>query len=176
MAPMRRTLIAAVLAGIALGACGGGDGDGGPAEPLRLASPDVRDGGELPRRLTCDGEGAEPALEWSEVPGEATSIAVLVEDLDAPGGPAVHWSVWGLAPQARSLVGEGPIEGDASSGDAGWVAPCPPRGDRPHRYRIALHALRDPLPLEGGAAPDAVRRAVRERSLASAELVATYAR
>jgi hypothetical protein len=177
---MRSRALAVPLAGLVLAGCGGDDTVEGPAPKapagIRLTSPSYPQGRTLPRAVTCDGKGAAPALEWSGVPKGARSLAILMEDPDAPDGTFVHWTVWDLDPAAQTLLGAGPAEGENSFGDKGYGAPCPPEGDPPHRYRLILYALREPLGLEAGAKPADVREAIAGRALARGVLEARYGR
>ena len=175
---MARTLLAALLLATGLAGCGGGDEVEGPppAAPARivLRSPAFDPGGAMPARLSCDGAGDSPELRWSGVPREARSLALVVEDPDAPGGTFVHWTGWDISPTAARLAGAAPTEGENSSGGRGWTPPCPPSGT--HRYRFLLYALRAPLALDAGAKPDDVRDRIAELAIARGELVGRYAR
>ncbi|HEY3018732.1 MAG TPA: YbhB/YbcL family Raf kinase inhibitor-like protein, partial [Solirubrobacteraceae bacterium] len=99
-----------------------------------------RDGAAIPVRFTCAGAGAQPRIAWRGVPRGARELVLVVTDPDAPGGRFVHWTAYGIAPGARA-VPPGVREGANSAGKDGWTPPCPPEGDRPHRYVIELYAL-----------------------------------
>ena len=123
-------LAAAALALVAMAGCGGdSDSDETTTPPpvpeaIRLESPAFQDGGELPTRFTCDGEGVSPPLRWSErsVRG-ARDLALVVEDPDAPGGGFIHWTVWKLpfepAGEGRVLEDNVAPEMDEAENDAG---------------------------------------------------------
>jgi Raf kinase inhibitor-like YbhB/YbcL family protein len=120
-----------------------------PIEEFRLSSPSFADGGEIPARFTCGGEGLSPALTWTGTPLEASSLALVVRDLTA--GAYVHWVVTGIDPFVQG-VGEGglpenAVEGSNSAGTAGWTPPCPPAGTGAHSYEFALLALIDAVDL-----------------------------
>jgi hypothetical protein len=135
-------------------------------------------GKPIPRRHTCDGGDVSPELEWAGEPAGTVSLALVVDDPDAPGGTFTHWLAWGLDPAAGRL-GEGeqaPREGRNDFGSTGWRGPCPPRGHGPHRYFFRLHALSEELELASGAGKKDVERALAGRVLATAELVGTYGR
>ncbi len=170
------------LAGLVLVAgCGGGGGSPvkAPAPPapesIHLSSPAFRDGGAIPARFTCSGKGSPPPLRWSGVPASARSLALLVEDPDAPSGTFVHWTAWDIPPRSHRL-GKPPRQGSNSSGDTGWAPPCPPQGDKAHHYVFTLYALSKPLGLESGTNADAVHRAVRGKALARGELTGRFGR
>jgi Raf kinase inhibitor-like YbhB/YbcL family protein len=132
----------------------------------------------IPRRYSCDGEDVSPPLRWANVPDEARSLALLVDDPDAPSGVFTHWVAWGLDPAARELrEGEAaPREGRNDFGGVGYRGPCPPRGHGPHRYVFRLYALARELELAAGAARADLVRATKGYLLATAELVGTYER
>lgn len=170
---MRR---AALLCALALAGCGGGDKPSGPlpdaAAKLSLTSPAFHDGGTLPTRFTCSGEGTAPPLAWSGVPKAARELTLVVEDPDA--GDFIHWTVLRMPPAARSV--QGGIETKNSFGKRGWGAACPPKGDAPHRYVFALYATKAPLGLGQDATPDQVRSKLAELAIARGVLTARYGR
>jgi Raf kinase inhibitor-like YbhB/YbcL family protein len=143
-----------------------------------LSSSAFKHGAAVPRRHTCDGEDVSPALAWSGVPEGTRSLALVVDDPDAPGRTFLHWLAWGLEPEAGSL-GEGeaaPVEGTNDFGSTGYRGPCPPPGHGPHRYFFRLHALGAPVDVRGGAGRDELERAIRDHQLGTAELMGTYER
>jgi Raf kinase inhibitor-like YbhB/YbcL family protein len=132
----------------------------------------------IPNRYTCDGEDLSPPLGWANIPGEARSLALLVDDPDAPSGVFTHWVAWGLDPGAGGL-GEGeaaPGEGRNDFGTVGYRGPCPPRGHGRHRYVFRLYALDRELELHSGAGKVDLEQAITEHVLTTAELVGTYER
>jgi Raf kinase inhibitor-like YbhB/YbcL family protein len=143
-----------------------------------LSSSAFEPGAPIPRRHTCDGEDVSPALAWSGVPEGTRSLALVVDDPDAPGRTFLHWLAWGLEPEAGSL-GEGeaaPVEGTNDFGSTGYRGPCPPSGHGPHRYFFRLHALGAPVDVRAGAGRDELERAIRDHQLGTAELMGTYER
>ncbi|HKJ59670.1 MAG TPA: YbhB/YbcL family Raf kinase inhibitor-like protein [Halobacteriales archaeon] len=145
---------------------GGGGAADSPATTLSgsptIASPAFDDGGAIPTRYTCDGEDLSPELSIADVPADASSLALLVDDPDAPGGTFTHWLLWDV-PASTSRIAEGVPSGETldtlggatqgtnDAGVVGYSGPCPPADDGPHRYRFRLHALGEPLDLEAGA-------------------------
>jgi Raf kinase inhibitor-like YbhB/YbcL family protein len=144
-----------------------------------LRSPAFEDGKPIPRRHTCEDEDASPALEWTAPPAEARSLALVVDDPDAPNGTFTHWLAWGIEPAARGLA-EGehpPVEGRNDFRERAWRGPCPPRGHGPHRYIFRLVALDTTLDdLAPGAAAQDVDQALSGHVLAAAELIGTFER
>jgi len=145
---------------------------------VELTSPAFEYGRSIPRRHTCEGEDLSPPLRWTEPPPATRSLALLVDDPDAPGGTFTHWLAWGIDPAAGGLAeGEiAPREGRNDFGAAGYRGPCPPPGHGPHRYFFRLLALDAELDLAPGARRRALERALQGRVLARVELVGTYER
>jgi Raf kinase inhibitor-like YbhB/YbcL family protein len=146
MSPLRRLVAAGALL---LAACGGGGGGplpsiGGP-ETITLQSAAFPEGGSIPATFTCDGADQSPPLSWSAGP-QAAEYALLMTDLDAPGGTFVHWAVFGIRGDARGTVQGRPPERAREAqndfGDVGYGGPCPPADDPPHRYVFTIYALR----------------------------------
>ena len=122
-----------------------------------------RNGASLPARYTCDGSSVKPDVR-ARLPVGANGLAIVMTDPDAPGGTFVHWTRWGAS------------EGQNSFGKTGYGAPCPPKGDKPHRYVVTLYALRKPLGLKAGSKPDDVVAAIRPLAIASGSLTGSYRR
>ena len=132
----------------------------------------------IPSRHSCEGEDLSPPLRWSNLPEGTGSLALLVEDPDAPGGVFTHWLAWGLDPGGEGL-GEGesaPGEGRNDFGTTGYRGPCPPPGHGRHRYLFRLYALDTDLELAAGAAKAELERAIEGHVLTTAELVGIYER
>jgi Raf kinase inhibitor-like YbhB/YbcL family protein len=132
----------------------------------------------IPSRHTCDGEDVSPPLGWTNLPEGTRSLALVVEDPDAPSGVFTHWLAWGLDPQTDGL-GEGetaPSEGRNDFGGTGYGGPCPPAGHGRHRYLFRLYALDAKLELGSGAAKADLERAFEGHVLTAADLVGTYER
>jgi Raf kinase inhibitor-like YbhB/YbcL family protein len=175
------TIALVLVAG--LGACDSGSTEKLPeldaTRKLSVTGP-FKDGDRIPEKYTCDGAGVAPALEWTVVP-EVREYALIVSDPDAPGGTFVHWVVWGLPPTGHLAEGrlpEGAAEGAASSGDRGYVGPCPPEGDEPHRYEWTVYALRlgTTVQLKPGAKASELLEALKCCVAAIGTLTGTYAR
>ena len=148
------------------------------ADGFSLTSSAFEAGAEIPARYTCDGAGVSPPLAWSDAPGEARSLALVVEDPDAPGGTFTHWLAWNIDPLARGL-GEGesaPADGRNDFGMGGWSGPCPPPGHGAHRYSFRLHALDAELDVGFRAGRHQLDQALAGHVLVTAELMGTYER
>jgi Raf kinase inhibitor-like YbhB/YbcL family protein len=153
-----------------------------PAAPdrIRLTSPAFAPNAPIPARFTCDGDGVSPPLEWSGVPEGTRSLALLMEDPDAPDGTFVHWALYGIAPATTGLrqgaVPADAREGENSFGDEGYGGPCPPEGDEAHRYVFTIYALQSNPDLDPGASPAQVRTAVADNAIARGRLTARFGR
>jgi Raf kinase inhibitor-like YbhB/YbcL family protein len=150
---------------------------------MELSSSSFASGGEIPRRCTCEGEDLAPPLQWSGVPERASSLALIVDDPDAPDPAApqrtwVHWVLYDIAPTASGLpeggrpLPQGAREGLNDWNRRGYGGPCPPIGR--HRYFFKLYALDKALPALPRPTKAAVEQAMRGHVLAQAELVGTY--
>jgi Raf kinase inhibitor-like YbhB/YbcL family protein len=177
MPGMRRVAVALL---VCLAGCGGGEKlkSPPPAAPrqLTVTSPDFAPNGAIPRRFSCDGDKARPALRFAGVPAGAAELALVVVDPDAGG--FVHWTAYALPPDTRSLestgLPAGAREGENSTGSTGWTPPCPPSGT--HRYEFRLYWLKAASGLDAGAKPDDVIAAVRKSAGGSGLLVGRYER
>ncbi|AMV36185.1 YbhB/YbcL family Raf kinase inhibitor-like protein [Planctomyces sp. SH-PL62] len=163
-----------------------------PEEPnmntIRLQSPAFADGGAIPKVHTCDGEDVSPPLEWSGVPDAAKSLALVVEDPDAPRGTWTHWVIFdvpagvrgfgeGVPAHERVTVaagGETALQGRNDFKKTGYGGPCPPSGT--HRYIFRLFALDAELGLGPEATRQDVLRSIKGHILAEGELTGRYSR
>ena len=143
---------------------------------LELRSDAFTNGGAIPAQYTCDGESSAPQLSWSRAPEGTKSLAVLVEDPDAPGGHFTHLLVTGLPPDTRSLDADR-LPGGAQAlangnGGDGWAAPCPPSGQ--HRYVFRVYAL--DIPIDRRLNKDDFMRAIDGHVIAQGQLSGHYKR
>ncbi len=152
---------------------------------FHLTSASFTQGGEIPRRHTCQDEGVSPSLEWSGVPTGTRSLALIVDDPDAPDPKApqrtfVHWVVYDIPPTASGLpagvasegLPGGAREGVNDRGRTGYTGPCPPIGR--HRYFFKLYALDRVLEDLGAATKAQLEDAMKAHVITVAELMGTY--
>ena len=153
--------------------------------PLTILSSAFADGAEIPMRHTCEGDDASPPLAWSGVPAGAKSLALVVDDPDAPDPAApkmtwVHWVLYDLPPTASGLP-EGPRHGALPQGTregrndwkrTGWGGPCPPIGR--HRYYFKLYSLDAALGDLGSPTKAKLEEAMERHVLERAQLMGTY--
>ncbi len=150
-----------------------------------LTSADFEPNGEIPARFTCEGEDVSPALTWTEVPEAARSLALIVDDPDAPDPKApkttwVHWVLYDIPVSASGLpqgveprdLPRGTREGLNDWKRTGYGGPCPPIGR--HRYFFKLYALDSELPDLGRPTKARLEEALQGHVLDRAELIGTY--
>lgn len=151
-----------------------------------LGSPAFHDGEEIPRRYTCEGDDVSPPLHIQDTPAAASSLVLIVEDPDAPGGTFVHWLLWNVPsrvemlpeaiPRTATVSGLSPAaQGTNDFGRIGYGGPCPPPGP-PHRYRFRLFALDHTLSLDPGADRARLERAMEGHVLREAVLTGIFGR
>ena len=134
--------------------------------------------GVIPVKYTCDGKNVSPPLRFEGVPAGARSLALIMDDPDAPAGTWDHWVVWNIAPATREIgegsVPPGGIEGKNSWGRPGYGGPCPPSGV--HRYVFRLYALDTLLNIPSSSTKRDLERAMHGHILGMGELVGLYKR
>jgi Raf kinase inhibitor-like YbhB/YbcL family protein len=173
-----------LLATIILGIFVSGDGLAGQPAGLVVSSPAFANAGVIPKRYTCTGEDTSPPLNWRGVPSDAKTLALVVDDPDAPSGTFTHWIVYNLPHDSRGLpenaLKPGPAAVDYPQalndfGHLGYNGPCPPRGTR-HHYHFKLYALAAALHLPRDATVKQLDKAMRGQILAVGQMIATYER
>jgi Raf kinase inhibitor-like YbhB/YbcL family protein len=151
---------------------------------LQISSTAFPAGETIPKKFTCDGPDVSPPLKWNEPPAKTQSIALIMDDPDAPAGTWVHWVLYDLPANTRELsegvakqeqLSSGGRQGRNDFGKIGCGGPCPPPG-KPHRYFFKLYALDAKVNLKSGATKADVERAMKGHILAQAELIGKYGR
>jgi len=149
-----------------------------------ISSSSFQDGGDIPRKFTCDGADVSPELHWTEPPVGTRSFALIGDDPDAPVGTWTHWVLFDLPPNTTVLpegvakVDEAPSGGRQGRNDfhrIGYGGPCPPPG-RPHRYFFKLYALDHMLNLKPGVSKAEVEQAMQAHILGKTEVMGKYQR
>lgn len=164
------------------------------AAEFTLKSPEVREAGKIPdeqvfNSFGCQGRNISPALTWSGAPAETKSFAVTVYDPDAPSGSGWwHWVVFNIPANVTSLpknagdvqaalLPAGSIQSRTDFGKPGYGGPCPPAGDKPHRYQFTVYALKtDKLPLDVDAPAAMVGFYLHQNTIKKTVLNAKYGR
>lgn len=143
---------------------------------MEITSPSFEEGAAIPEVFSCDGDDISPELRITNVPDSAVTLALIMDDPDAPGGTWVHWVAFDFPP--TDVIAEGipllGIGGNNSWGRTGYGGPCPPGGT--HRYFFKLFALDEALELPEGSTVDEVLNAMEGHIVGQAELMGTYTR
>src|SRR3954463_3933774 len=151
---------------------------------LKITSAAFEQGRDIPARYTCEGQDVSPPLEWSDLPRNAKTFALIVDDPDAPD-PAkpqrvyVHWVVYNVPPTATTLLENaaksglpaGAVQGSNDWGKQTYGGPCPPIGR--HRYFFKLYALDALVELKNPTKAQ-LEAAMKGHVLGQAEVVGTY--
>jgi len=143
---------------------------------MKIESPVFKNNELIPTKYTCQGEDVNPPLKISAVPQSTKSLALIIDDPDAPVGTWVHWLLWNI-PTATAEIKENEVppeavEGQTDFGQPGYGGPCPPSGT--HRYFFKLYALDTELSLAAGASKKELEAALRGHILEQAELIGLY--
>lgn len=154
---------------------------------LNIRSPSFAHNGAIPARYTCDGKNISPPLEWAGLPDGTRSLALIVDDPDAPDPAAprttwVHWVLYNIPPDSKGLresaefagLPPGTLQGINDWHRTGYGGPCPPIGR--HRYFFKLYALDVLLADLANPAKPVLEKATRGHVLGHAELVGLYQR
>ncbi|MCT9096717.1 YbhB/YbcL family Raf kinase inhibitor-like protein [Haloarchaeobius sp. HME9146] len=145
------------------------------------------DGETIPARFTCDGADVSPELSIGGAPPEAETLALVVDDPDAPGGTFDHWLLWNVPADTISIPEDVPRGGTVASLDGarqgtngfdavGYRGPCPPKSHGAHSYRFTLYACDSELDVPGGASGSEVRSAIQNAEVAQTRLMGMYER
>jgi Raf kinase inhibitor-like YbhB/YbcL family protein len=169
---MRNTIVlGAVAIGLAT-AIGAGGGK------MKITTTVFQEGGNIPSKFTCDGADANPPLRFEGVPAEGKSLALIVDDPDAPGGLFTHWLVWNIDPNTTAIeensVPSKGVQGKNDFGKSGYGGPCPPSGT--HRYFFRIFALDRQLDLAAGSKRAQLDAQMRGHIMAQGELMGRYSR
>jgi Raf kinase inhibitor-like YbhB/YbcL family protein len=161
------------------------------AADLTVTSDTIKKGGTVPsdqvfNGFGCSGPNISPDLKWSGAPKETKAFAVTMYDPDAPTGSGWwHWTVINIPSTATGLdlgasmkktLPPGSVEARTDFGKTGYGGPCPPQGDKPHRYIFKVYALKDVLPLDKDAPGAQVGFYANSMKLAEGKLEAKYGR
>ena len=145
---------------------------------LSITSPAFLPNGMIPPKYTCDGADVNPPLSIGNIPEKIRSLALIVDDPDAPVGTWVHWVVWNIVANTREIpensVPPGALQGTNDFRKQEYGGPCPPSGT--HRYFFKLYALDALLSAQEGATKARIEEAMKGHVLAQAELIGLYRR
>lgn len=148
---------------------------------MNIKTPAFAPNGAIPQKYTCEGENISPALDWSGVPDKTRSLALIVDDPDAPNGDWVHFILFNIAPGTHHLPEHFKLEtrpepdmkaGTNSAGTLEYHGPCPPTGT--HRYFFKIYALDIALDQPQGIRKQDLLSAMEGHVLARGEIIGTY--
>lgn len=142
---------------------------------MKVSSPAFEEGGAIPSEYTCDGADVSPSLTFRNISKNAKSLALIMDDPDAPMGTWVHWLVWNIPPNSTGFSkGENItyLLGTNDFGTLNYGGPCPPSGT--HRYFFKLYALDTMLELKKGANKRQLEEAMSGHIIEEAQLMGTY--
>ncbi|WP_435154322.1 YbhB/YbcL family Raf kinase inhibitor-like protein [Haladaptatus sp. DFWS20] len=145
------------------------------------------DGNRIPREFTCEGQNVSPPLKIESVPDDVNSLAIIVDDPDAPSGTFTHWLIWDIPPETTQIPRKvpqmevvsdlgGAKQGENDAEELGYLGPCPPMGDGPHTYRFTLYLLEQQPRLGAGATKDALLDAMGGIRLGRARFTGEFQR
>lgn len=145
---------------------------------MKITNPAFQEEGNIPSKFTCDGSDANPTLRFEGAPAEAKSLALIVDDPDAPSGLFTHWLVWNIDPKTTAIdensAPPNAIQGKNDFGKSGYGGPCPPSGT--HRYFFKVFALDRKLELPAGSKRAQLDAQMRGHIIAQGELMGRYSR
>jgi len=145
---------------------------------MKITSPVFKDGEKIPKDYTRDGADKSPPLHIEEVPEQAKSLALIMEDPDAPSGTFNHWLLFNMDPKIHDIREDSaPVmatQGKNDWGEIQYGGPKPPSGE--HRYFFKAFALDSVLPLPRGIPREALEKAMSGHVLDQAALMGRYAR
>lgn len=142
---------------------------------LKVSSTAFQDHETIPSKYTCDGKDINPPLDIDDIPMEAKSLALIMDDPDAPRGTWVHWIVWNIPITHHIRENEKPgDEGLNDSDDNQYGGPCPPSGT--HRYFFKVYALDTLLDLPSETGKEQLEKKMSKHIIAFGQLVGLYTR
>ncbi len=140
---------------------------------LTVSTPAFNNGGKIPSKYTCEGENINPAIEIKDLPKNAKSIVITLDDPDAANGGFDHWVVWNIPPtttiQENNILG---TTGKNGAGENKYKGPCPPTGT--HHYNFKVYALDNVLDVNKDSDRKAIEKAIVGHILAAGQFTGLY--
>lgn len=145
---------------------------------MKITSPAFGYNEQIPDKYTCKGENVNPPLEISEIPENSESLAMVMDDPDAPMGNFMHWMAGNISPNTKEIAeNQSPaeaIELDNDAGSSGYYGPCPPSGT--HRYFFRAYALDNKPEISSEMPKDEFLKIINQHKIEEAELMGLYAK
>lgn len=191
LSPAALLSVALVLTLFAAVACQGDSNDQVEFDPetsalasISFSSPTFNSGADIPAEFTCDGDDVSPPLRWTDIPEGAKSLAIVMDDPDAPGSIFKHWSIYDIPAATRAIKQGQPSDpqlentikqGTNGFGTIGYGGPCPPSGEE-HEYTFFIYALTGHLELPPGASASDLTMALQGKVIGTGSFTGMYAR
>jgi Raf kinase inhibitor-like YbhB/YbcL family protein len=175
---MRSFVVILIATLLTIASSGATEKEGKNMAEFRISSPAFENSDTIPSRYTCDSIDVNPPLRIENVPSAAKSLALIVDDPDAPAGTWVHWVVWNIDPGVSEIrensVPKGGMEGINDFRKHAYGGPCPPSGT--HRYFFKLYALDRTLDIAGHSEKAHVEKAMSGHVIARTQIMGKYRR
>lgn len=143
---------------------------------MNISSSAFGPGEIIPDIYTCNGDNISPPLTFTNIPSDTRSLALVVDDPDAPAGTFTHWLVWNIPPATTQIdqgkTPAGAVVGSNSFGKTSYSGPCPPSGT--HHYYFRVYALDIDLDLPAGSAKSDFLKQIAGHVLSKGELIGLY--
>ena len=144
-------------------------------QKIKIISSAFKNNERIPSKYTCDGIDVNPPLKFQNIPNGTKSLALIVDDPDAPMGTWIHWIVWNINPTEEIDEATVPgIEGINDFNKTSYGGPCPPSGI--HRYFFKIYALKTKLDLNSNARKRDLEEAMEGKIMTKGEIVGLYSR
>lgn len=153
-------------------------------DSMEISSPTFKNNSEIPIEYTCESENISPPLLWSKLPEKTKSLALIVDDPDAPSKTFAHWVIYNIPPTEKKLKKNFPTKASFLSNETlqgrndmksiGYSGPCPPSGA--HHYFFKLYALDSMLNTKSGLSKKELLKAMDGHILAKAQLIGIYSK
>ncbi len=145
---------------------------------MKIISPAFENKQMIPPKYTCDGENINPPLQISSIPANTQSLALIIDDPDAPNGDWIHWLVWNINPKTQSIaeneIPKGAAQGINDFNKQNYGGPCPPSGI--HRYQFKIYALDTNLNISSDSRKKDLEKAIEDHILDKDILIGLYQR
>jgi Raf kinase inhibitor-like YbhB/YbcL family protein len=151
---------------------------------LTISSPEFKNNESIPSKFTGYGKDVSPPLVWSNIPANAKSLALILDDPDAPSGLFTHWIIFNIPSDSKELkeaipntskLSDGSLQGESSFGSIGYHGPLPPPGPR-HRYQFTIYALDQKLNIKAGSSRQRLLQAMEGHIIEQSRLTGIYQR
>lgn len=143
---------------------------------MKITSSDFQEGGMIPIKFSGEGGNLRPNIQIQDPPEATKSLAIIMDDPDAPSATFLHWTIWNISPDIKEITSDalpkGAVEGANGRGEVGYTGPFPPTGT--HRYIFHLFALDRMLDLPRGSSKDDLEAEITDKILSKAELIGLY--